>query len=94
MLQLLENNGILTLGMDSRDIDWQRTWRTQLDKDDRPDEEGAPVCPHYYTPALNLTNLSAAQTHQASGKKWHMQSLVALCTPSYIPASLLRTHAG
>ncbi len=45
MLQLLENNGILTLGMDSRDIDWQRTWRTQLDKDDRPDEEGAAQTP-------------------------------------------------
>ncbi|CAL8463844.1 g3378 [Coccomyxa elongata] len=40
VLQLLENNGILTLGMDSRDIDWQCTWRTQLEKDNRPGGEG------------------------------------------------------
>ena len=39
-MQLLETNGILTLGMDSRDIDWQSTWRTQLNKDDRPGLDG------------------------------------------------------
>ena len=47
VLQLLENNGILTLGMDSRDIDWQRTWRSQLDKDDRPGLDGTFPCPQH-----------------------------------------------
>lgn len=66
MLQLLENNGILTLGMDSRDIDWQRTWRTQLDKDDRPGGEGASICPHLNTPNADKSQLSPAlQTHKA-----------------------------
>ena len=53
VLQLLETNGILTLGMDSRDIDWQRAWREQLNKDDRPGLDGAYSCPHHTLPHDN-----------------------------------------
>lgn len=55
VLQLLETNGILTLGMDSRDIDWQRAWREQLNKDDRPGLDGAYSCPHHTLPCDTLT---------------------------------------
>ena len=66
MLQLLETNGILTLGMDSRDIDWQRAWREQLNKDDRPGLDGAYTCPT--TPCLMTTLTAQMQASFCSQK--------------------------
>jgi len=36
-LRLLEEDGMLTLGSEERDIDYEAVWRKELDKDDKED---------------------------------------------------------
>jgi hypothetical protein len=36
----MEKNGMLTLGTDSKDVDWESMWRQELAKDDIPAKEG------------------------------------------------------
>lgn len=38
----MEKNGILTMGLDSKDVDWQTVWRNELAKDDLSGKEGRP----------------------------------------------------
>ena len=43
--RLLDKDGMLTLGTDDRDVDWEAMWRTELARDDGdPAKDGAWRC--------------------------------------------------
>jgi len=55
--QLLDRDGMLTVGTDAKDIDWEAMWRDELDHDDRdPAEDGviSAPCSHHYDSAGTL----------------------------------------
>ena len=58
--QLLDRDGMLTVGTDAKDIDWEAMWRDELDHDDRdPALDGlvSAPCLHHHDFAGTFTFL-------------------------------------
>ena len=40
MLQLLDRDGMLTLGTEEKDVDWEAMWKAELARDDHKQANG------------------------------------------------------